>query len=234
MLRKESEAVPEGNGPVPQQVGSGQPALEDEYWRKIEELLKRLSEASKEIKEDSRSMGQHLICLEHDARQPRLAMVADGQVNTKTRERTEGAAKAVQAKHGDSCTARRVQDGPTTSTCFGVTAKPPALPCRDDEVLIENGAASPKSCLPSLEMRSPTAAGGLLPTGEASASTKTTFHQPPHRLLTKETKCKKLQLHTPRTTGVYSKRITFLLPFPAGGSSRQNQEKIGRSVQAVL
>ena len=31
MLRKESEAVPEGNGPVPQQeeLGSGQPTLED-------------------------------------------------------------------------------------------------------------------------------------------------------------------------------------------------------------
>ena len=33
MPRKESEAVPEGNGPVPQQeeLGSGQPTLEDLY-----------------------------------------------------------------------------------------------------------------------------------------------------------------------------------------------------------
>ena len=39
MLRKESEAVPEGNSPVPQQkeFGSGQPTLEDVY-QKIEEL----------------------------------------------------------------------------------------------------------------------------------------------------------------------------------------------------
>ena len=38
-LCKESEAVPEGNGPVPQQeeFGSGQPTLVDVY-RKIEEV----------------------------------------------------------------------------------------------------------------------------------------------------------------------------------------------------
>ena len=43
--------------------------------------------------------------LEHDARQPRLAMEADGPADTKTRERTEGAATAVQAMHGDSFSA---------------------------------------------------------------------------------------------------------------------------------
>ena len=34
MLRKESEAVPEGNGPVPQreEFGSGQPTLEEVCW----------------------------------------------------------------------------------------------------------------------------------------------------------------------------------------------------------
>ena len=36
MPGKKSEAVPEGEDPVPQQVGSGQPTLEDELWRKIE------------------------------------------------------------------------------------------------------------------------------------------------------------------------------------------------------
>ena len=41
MPRKESEAVPEGNDPVPQQDGSGQPTLEDKIWMKIEGLLKR-------------------------------------------------------------------------------------------------------------------------------------------------------------------------------------------------
>ena len=56
----------------------------------------------------TRLLEQHLANLEQDARQPRLAMVVDGQANTKTRERTEGAAEAVQAKDGDSCTAQRV------------------------------------------------------------------------------------------------------------------------------
>ena len=97
-----------------------------------------------------RSINQRVARLEQDTWQPRLTMEADGPAGTKTRERKEGAAKAVQAKHGDSCTAQRVQDGPKISVCFGVVAKPPALPCRDD-VLVENGTAAPKS------WRSPTA-----------------------------------------------------------------------------
>ena len=75
---------------------------------------------------------------------------------------------------------KSVQDGPKTSTSFGVKTEPPDLPCRED-VLVKNGAASPKSCLPSSEMHSPTAAGGLLPTGEASTATRATFKQPPLR-----------------------------------------------------
>ena len=45
-------------------------------------------------------MDKHVTRLEHGARQPRLVMDADGQANTKTRERTEGAATAVQAMRG--------------------------------------------------------------------------------------------------------------------------------------
>ena len=37
-------------------------------------------------------MEEHVTRLEHGARQPRLAMEADGPADTKTRERTEGAA----------------------------------------------------------------------------------------------------------------------------------------------
>ena len=124
-----------------------------------------------------RSIYQRLAAFEHDARQPRPAMEADVQAHKKIRERTEGAATAVQAMHEDSFSAKRVQDGPKTSTCFGVKAEPPALPYKDN-VLIENGAAAPKSCLSPLKMRSPTVAGGLLPTGEASTTTRTTFDQP--------------------------------------------------------
>ena len=56
----------------------------------------------KEIKEDLRSMDQRVARLEQDARQPRLAMEADGPAETKARQRREGAATAVQAMHGDS------------------------------------------------------------------------------------------------------------------------------------
>ena len=127
-----------------------------------------------------RRLEQHILSQEQDARQPRLAMEVDGPADTKTRERTEGAAIAVQAMRGDGFSARRVEPGPNTnSTSFGVKAEPPALLCRDD-VVVESEAAS-DSCLPSLEMRSPAAAGGLVPTGEASKATKTDFIRPPLR-----------------------------------------------------
>ena len=79
--------------------------------------------------------------------------------------------------HEDSCTAQKAQDGPKTSTSFGVKDEPPALPCRDDD-LVEDDAAAPKTCLLSLEMRSPTAAGGLIPSGETSKATETTVNEP--------------------------------------------------------
>ena len=125
--------------------------------------------------ENLRSMNQRVARLEQDARQPRLTKEADGPADAKTRERTEGAATAVQAMHGDSVSAHRVDPGPkTTSTSFGGKTIPPALPCRNG-ALVENGAAVPKSCLSPLEMRTTTAAGGLLPIGETSTATRTTF-----------------------------------------------------------
>ena len=121
---------------------------------------------------------QQLASQAQDARQPRLAVAADGPANTKTRERTEGAATAVQAMRGDSFSARRVDPGPNTnSTSFGMMAEPPALPCRDD-VVVESGDAAPKSRLPSLEMRPSTSAGSLVPTGETSTGTETTVNKP--------------------------------------------------------
>ena len=116
-------------------------------------------------------MGQHLISLEQDARQPRLTMMADGQANTKTRERTEGAATPVQAMHRDSCSATRVDPDPMCSTSFGDDCTgPPAPLCSGVNALVDTGAAATKSCLPSLEMRSPI--------GEASIARRTTFNQP--------------------------------------------------------
>ena len=103
-------------------------------------------------------------------------MEADVKTDKKTRERTEGAAAAVQAKHGDSCSARRVQAGPKSSTSFGDDFTGPlSLPFSRDDVLVGNGAEAPKVYLSPLEMRTPTAAGGLLPTDTTSTVTRTTF-----------------------------------------------------------
>ena len=139
----------------------------------------------------TRGISQRAASLEHDARQPRLAMEADVSADEMSRERTEGAATAAQAMRGDSSSARQVEPGPrTNSTSVGMMAKPPALPCRDD-ILVENGDASPKSCLPSLEIRTTTAAGGLLPNGKTSTATETIFNDPFLQFYsTNETICK--------------------------------------------
>ena len=140
-----------------------------------------------EVSEDWRSTDQCLTRLEHDARQPCLVMEVDGSENTKTRERTEGVATAVQAKHGDSCLADRVDLDPMFSTSFGDDyTGPPAPPRSGENALVGNGPAAPKLCLPFLEIRSPTAAGGLLLTGETSMATKTIFNQLPLRLYSTE------------------------------------------------
>ena len=72
-------------------------------------------------------MGQHAASLEEDAGQPRLAMVADGTENTKTRERTEGATTAVPVMHGDSCTAQKIQEEPKNSISFDMKTEPPVF-----------------------------------------------------------------------------------------------------------
>ena len=80
--------------------------------------------------------------------------------------------------HGDRFSARWVEPDPkTSSTSFGLMADPPDLPDRED-VLVENGAASPKSCFPSFKMRTTAAAGGLLATGKTSTPKNTTFNEP--------------------------------------------------------
>ena len=111
-----------------------------------------------ELADEMRAIKQRLAGLEQDTRQLHLAMEADVPSDTKTRECTEGAAAVVQAKHGDSCSAKRIQAGPTSSTSFGDDfTRSPALPCSRDDALVDNGTAAPKSCLSSLEMRTPTA-----------------------------------------------------------------------------
>ena len=216
MLRKASEAVPESNGPVPpkKELRSGQPTLADIYrlcverFDRIDSYSDRWNKKFDEISDEMKKMDKDVTRLEHGARQPRLAMEADRHADTKTRERTEGTATAVQAMRGDCFSARRVEPGPTTnSTSFGVKAGSPALPCRDD--VVECGTAAPESCLPSLEMRSSTAAGGLVPTGEASTASETTLNEPPLRFSRPRRRIwsrivRRLRLHTPHSTAAAS------------------------------
>ena len=237
MLREESEAVSEGNGPVhrEEKIGFGQSALADEY-REVRNLSKQQEIRLEMI---TRLLEQLSECLEHEARQSRLAMEADRPADTKTRERTEGTATAVQAMRGDAFSARRVKSGPNTnSTSFGVKVEPPALPCRDNVVVESRGAAS-ESCLPSLEMHSSTAAGGVVPTCEASTAKETNFNQPPFGFARPRRRIwrrvvRRLQFRPPRTTAAASSRrgTCLLLPI-AGGSLTQTPGKIGLLIQAV-
>ena len=127
-----------------------------------------------------RATKQRLAGLQQHAWQPRLAVKADVPSDTKTCERTDGAAAAVQAMHRDSYSANLVDSDPKRSTSFGDDfTGPPAPPCSRDDALVGNGFASPKSCLSSLEMRTPTAAGGLLLTSKTSTATITILHQLP-------------------------------------------------------
>ena len=138
MPRKESEAVTEGNGPVPQQeeFGSGEPTLADVHrlfkerfhrqHKRMDTFFDRWDKKLDEISDEMRKMDEHVTRLEDGARQPCLAMQADGQANTKTRERTEGAATAIQAMRGDGFSVRWLESGPNTnSTSFGVKANLP-------------------------------------------------------------------------------------------------------------
>ena len=110
----------------------------------LEELRRVMSEtmgkALEEFKEDMRRVNQRLASLEQNARQSRLAMKVYVTADKKACERTVGAAAAVQAKHGDSCSAKRVHAGPTSSTSLGMKAEPPALPRRDD-VMVDMGSS---------------------------------------------------------------------------------------------
>ena len=81
----------------------------------IEELFDKSDRELDELAEEMRATEQ---CLgqEQDARQPRLAVEADGSSDAKTRTRTEDAASAFQATHGDSFAANRVDPDPMSSS----------------------------------------------------------------------------------------------------------------------
>ena len=128
-------------------------------------------------------MDQRLTRLEHDARQSRLTMEADGPVDTKTRER-----RAPLPQFKRCMEIAVLPTGLIPTRCVLPASVMTAPDCSGENAMVDNGSAAPKSCLPPLEMRTTTAAGGLLPTGETSTATKTTFDHPNLRLcLTEET-----------------------------------------------
>ena len=166
---------------------------------------------------DNRGTDQREADQEQDARHPRLAMEADGPANTKTRKCTDGAATAVQAMRGDSCSADRVDLDPMCSTSSGDDCTgPPAPPCSGEIALVDKRAAAPKSCFPSLEMRSSAATGGLVPTGGTSTATKTTYNETLLRLYaTDETNPKKKKLRTSISSASYDSSFWKLCAAPS-------------------
>ena len=92
-------------------------------------MVSRFDQQLNESMEEMRGTEHCSACLERDARQPRLAIDADVPSDIKTRERTEGAAAAVKAKHGDSCSANQVDPDPTCLTNFDYySTGPPSKP----------------------------------------------------------------------------------------------------------
>ena len=141
MSRNWSKAIPEGIGLVPQQEEfvSDQPALADVYrlfeesfdrWLKI--MKSRFGQQEKKLRATERRSAS----LEQDARQPRLAMEADVPSDTKTCQRTEGAAATVQAKYGDNCSVNLVDPDLMCLTSFGDgSTGPSAFPFSKDDAL---------------------------------------------------------------------------------------------------
>ena len=110
----------------------------------MEELFDTSNRKLDELAEEMRVMDQRVGSLEQGARQPRLTMEAGVQADKKTRERTEGAAKAVQVMHVDSCSANRVDPDTMCSTNLGGDSTgPPALPYSGDDALIGKALRRP-------------------------------------------------------------------------------------------
>ena len=116
--------------------------------------------------------------LEHEARQPRLAMEADVEPDIKTHKRTDGASAANRVRNRDSSSAR-VDDGPTSLTSLGMLAQPPAPETLIGDTLVNKDAETPKPHLPPMEVRKlSSAAGGLLPTSTVATAMRVIFPRP--------------------------------------------------------
>ena len=190
MPRNWSKAVPEVSGLVPHQeeFGPEQPTLADLY-RTVEERFDgqlkimeshfdQQGENLNELMEKTRELRRRLAILEQDAWQPRLAVETDMESDKKIRKRTEGAAAAERVMSGDNSSAQADIDAIRLISFGDDSTGPPTLSCLWDDVLVGKGAAAPKSRLSPVEMRTLTAGGGLLLTGNASTATRIIYYQP--------------------------------------------------------
>ena len=182
MPRKQGKAVLEHNGPVPHhdRFGSREPTMADldrmfeEPFDRMDKNLEKMSALTGMLKVTNK----RLVGLEYKAWQPRLAPEADVEPDTKARKRTEDAA-ADRAKHGDRSSSFRVDHDPMCMINFGDDSTEPPAPKKSvGDALVDEGAEALKPCLLPVEMRTPTAAGGLLLTDTASAAMRTIFPQP--------------------------------------------------------
>ena len=108
-----------------------------------------------------------------------------------------------------------------SSISFGMTAKPPALPRRDD-VLVDKCTNVTKPCLSPVEMCTPTAAGGLLPAGTSSTVMRTIFPRPlfltaSERPRKKAAAKQTVSLHPPCWRRVIQTKSRQTLGFDSGG-----------------
>ena len=191
MLRNWSKSIPEGNGPVSHQeeIGPDQSTLADVFRRlegKFDRQLKliksscdRQDEKLDELMEKTREPRQRSASLEHDdARQPRLAMEADSKTIQEDSQAHGGRRWSRTSDEWDNSSAQ-VDTDPIHLTSFGNdSARPPALSCSRNDALVDNGPAPTKPCLSLLEMRTGTAAEGLLSAGTASTAIRTIFSRP--------------------------------------------------------
>ena len=147
----------------------------EEQFDRMDKNLDMMSEITGILRvTNKRSAG-----LEHEAGQPCHATEADVEPDPKIRKRTEDVSAADRMMNGDSSSAR-VDHDPMHLTSFGDDfTEPPAPKNSIDDALIDKGAMqSTKAVSPTVEMRTPTAASGLLPASTASTAVRTIFPRP--------------------------------------------------------
>ena len=162
---------------------------EENFRRQLNRMRSHFYRQGKELSEPTETMratNQRLVDLQHEAQQPRLVTEEDVQPNIKIRKRTEDAG-ADRVKNGDISFAR-VDDSLTSLTSFDMLAERPALLMFRDDVLVDKVTEAPKPCLPPVEMRTPTAADGLLPAGTTYTAMGIIFTLPYFSWIIRKTK----------------------------------------------